>query len=53
MERCGVLAGAKKKVQGLELGFYKKRKGESDGQGQLAINGRGGAGGLEGTQGGL
>jgi hypothetical protein len=22
MERCGVLAGAKKKVQGLELGFY-------------------------------
>jgi hypothetical protein len=27
MQRCGALAGAEKKVQGLELGFYREGKG--------------------------
>jgi hypothetical protein len=35
MERCGALTGAEKKVQGFHLGFYKGRKGESDGQGPI------------------
>jgi hypothetical protein len=34
------------------LGFYKGRKGESDGQGQLAINGHGGGRLPQGNQGG-
>jgi hypothetical protein len=29
MERCGVLAGAKKKVQGLELEFYRGEGGKT------------------------
>jgi hypothetical protein len=35
VERYGALTGAGKKVQGLHLGFYKGRKGESDGQGPI------------------